>query len=192
MCTPEHIATAFDEYFFPLPVQLDIVRLETEIESLIARTPLAFERTRQLGLQSYPGSTDLWYDACRKQREIGDDREYTLLHPELRGSYIEEAFAALPFQPFRARLMGIDPSVCYAIHSDLTPRYHIAVKTTPQARFVFVDREKLLHIPADGRVYFVDTRETHTAFNAGKEMRLHIVFGGPTINREGQVIDVGK
>jgi hypothetical protein len=188
----DHTAAAFDDYFYPLPVQLDSVRLRAEIEELITRVPLAFERTRQLGLHSFHGSTDPWYDGCRKQREIGDDREYTLLHPDLHGSYIEKVFAALPFRPFRARLMALDPSVCYSIHSDLTPRYHIAVKTTPQARFVFVDHERLIHIPADGRVYFVDTRETHTAFNAGREMRLHIVFGGPAVDRAGRVIDAGN
>lgn len=192
MCASQHTAAAFDQYFFPLPVHFDIARLQAEIEELIGRVPLAFERTRQLGLHSFPGSTDPWYDGCRKQREIGDDRDYTLLHPELRGSYLEEIFVALPFQPFRARLMGLDPATCYAIHNDLTPRYHIAVKTSPQARFIFVDREKLIHIPADGRVYFVDTRETHTAFNAGKEMRLHIVFGGPAIDRDGRLIDAGE
>jgi hypothetical protein len=188
MSASQHTAAGFGEYFFPLPVQLDIARLQAEIEALIGRVPLAFERTRQLGLHSFPGSTDPWYDGCRKQREIGDDREYTLLHPDLRGSYVETVFDALPFRPFRARLMGLDPSVCYAIHNDLTPRYHIAVKTTPQARFVFVEHERLIHIPADGKVYFVDTRETHTAFNAGREMRLHIVFGGPPVDRDGRVV----
>jgi Aspartyl/Asparaginyl beta-hydroxylase len=177
----------FDEFFFPLPIRLDIDRLRAETEALTWRVPLAFERTRQLGLHSFPGSTDPWYDGCRKQREIGDDADYTILHPDLKDTYIEEVFTRLPFRPFRARLMVLDPSVCYSIHNDDTPRYHIAVTTSPDARFVFVDRQKIIHIPADGRVYFVDTRQTHTAFNAGKQPRLHLVFGGPIVDRWGRV-----
>ncbi len=182
MTTQEAQQIVFDEFFFPLPIELDIFRLRREIEGLIKRVPLAFERTRQLGLHSFPGSQDPWYDGCRKQREIGNDEDYTVLHPELRGSYIEEVFDRLPFRAFRGRLMTLDPSICYSIHNDDTPRYHIAVITSPPARFVFVDLQRIIHIPADGRIYFVDTRQTHTAFNAGKEMRLHIVFGGPTIS----------
>jgi len=178
-----HSQPLFDEFFFPLEVRLNIDRLRNEIDELTLRVPLAFERTRQLGLQSFAGSTDPWHDGCRKQREIGNDSDYTILHPDLKGSYIEEVFAQLPFKPFRARLMVLDPAVCYSIHSDDTPRYHIAVTTSIEARFVFVDRQRIIHIPADGRVYFVDTREKHTAFNAGKTARLHIVFGGPIVDR---------
>jgi len=176
-----------DEFFFPLEIRLDIDRLRNEIEELISRVPLAFERTRQLGLHSFPESNNPWYDGCRKQREIGDDSDYTTLHPELKGTYIDEVFEVIPFKPFRARLMVLDPAVCYSIHKDDTPRYHIAVTTSPDARFVFVDRQKVIHIPADGRVYFVDTREKHTAFNAGRAPRLHIVFGGPIVDRWGNV-----
>ena len=177
----------FDEFFFPLKICFDIDRLRAEIEALTRRVPLAFERTRQLGLHSFPGSTDPWYDGCRKQREIGDDTAYTVLHPDLEGTYIEEFFKLLSFKPFRARLMVLDPSVCYSIHNDDTPRYHVAVTTSPDARFVFVERQKIIHIPADGRVYFVDTRQKHTAFNAGKQPRMHIVFGGPIVDRWGHV-----
>ena len=179
--------TLFDEFFFPLQIHLDVDRLRLELEKLTSRVPLAFERTRQLGLHSFTGSTDPWYDGCRKQRDIGDDSDYTVLHPELRGTYVEEVFATLPFTPFRARLMMLDPAVCYSIHNDDTPRYHIAVTTSPDARFVFVDRQRIIHIPADGRIYFVDTRQKHTAFNAGKQPRLHIVFGGPIVDRSGNV-----
>jgi hypothetical protein len=187
LASTPHNQPLFDDVFFPLKVWLDIKRLRNELDELTKQVPLAFERTRQLGLQSFPGSTDPWYDGCRKQREIGNDADYTILHPALKGTYVEEIFTQLPFKSFRARLMMLDPGVCYAIHNDDTPRYHIAVNTSPEARFVFVDRERIIHIPADGRVYFVDTREKHTAFNAGKTTRLHLVFGGPIVDRWANV-----
>ena len=183
-----HTQARFDQFFFPLELQFDIDRVRSELEELTTRVPLAFERTRQLGLHSFPGSTDPWYDGCRKQREIGNDADYTLLHPQLHGSYVEEIFNRLPFRPFRARLMVLDPGVCYSMHHDDTPRYHVAVNTSPGAHFVFVDHERIVHIPADGRIYFVDTRQTHTAFNASRAPRLHIVFGGAIIDRFGNLV----
>ena len=33
----------------------------------------------------------------------------------------------------------------------------------------------LTHLPADGSVYFTDTRGYHTAINGGEETRIHIV-----------------
>ena len=177
-----HTEPGFDQFFFPLKLQFDIERLRKEIEELTNRVPLAFERTRQLALHSFSSSTDPWYDGCRKQREIGNDADYTVLHPELKGTYVDEIFNRLPFTPFRARLMVLDPGVCYSMHNDETPRYHIAVNTSSGARFVFVERQQVIHIPADGRIYFVDTRQTHTAFNAGKTPRMHIVFGGAAMD----------
>jgi len=167
-----------DELYFPLDALVDPHRLATATEQLLERVQLAFERTRQLALHTFAGSADPWYDGCRKQRDIGADSDYDILNPELRGTYFEEVFGLMPFKPFRARLMSLDPAVCYSIHRDQTPRYHIAIKTTPQARFVFTERQRIVHIPADGRVYFVDTREEHTAFNGGTEPRIHLVVGG--------------
>lgn len=184
---------AFDDAFFPLPgYRIETERLCDEIAQLVVSAPLAFSRTPQLALHSFPGSTDPWHDGCRTQRDIGEDSDYTLLHPDLHGSYLEKIFASLPFTPFRARLMGLDPAVCYSVHRDSTPRYHIAVHSTPQACFVFVDRMKAVHIPTDGNIYFVDTRESHTAFNGGPDRRLHIVFGGPVIRRNGEGIRIDR
>ena len=167
-----------DEYFFPLDLRVDLQRLRNETEELLARVPLAFEGTRQLALHSFAGSEDPWYDGCRKQRYIGNDRDYTVLHPELCGTYFEALFDGLPFRAYRARLMELSAKTCYSIHRDDAPRYHIAIHTNPHSRFVFAELQRVVHIPADGIPYFVDTRQSHTAFNGGKEARLHLVFGG--------------
>lgn len=173
-----------DEYFFPLSIEFDKELLSRAVDQLIAAVPFAFKGTRQIGLQSRPGSTDPWYEACRRQSDIGDDNDYIQLNPDLTGSYIDHVLASLPFRPFRARLMALEPKTCYAIHRDSTPRFHIAVTTTPHARFVFTERQRVYHIPDDGHIYFVDTREMHTAFNGGDTLRVHIVFGGPVLQRQ--------
>jgi aspartyl/asparaginyl beta-hydroxylase len=163
---------------FGLDCQFDIAKLRTATEKLLAEVPLAYEQTRQIALQTFTSSTDPWYDGTRRQSQIGRDTDYDQLVPGLRGTYFEELFAALPFKPFRARLMSLDPKIAYSVHRDETPRFHIAINTSEHARFVFTEKEHVIHIPADGRVYFVDTREEHTAFNGGSEPRLHLVVGG--------------
>ena len=45
--------------------------------------------------------------------------------------------------------------------------------TNPGAHLVIDDRLK--HLPADGSVWFTDTRNYHTVFNGGEENRIHLV-----------------
>ena len=40
---------------------------------------------------------------------------------------------------------------------------------------LFVINHHVTHLPADGSVYFTDTRAYHTAMNGGEEQRLSIV-----------------
>ena len=53
------------------------------------------------------------------------------------------------------------------------PRIHIPIKTNPGS--LFIVNHHLTHLPADGSVYFTDTRGYHTALNGGEETRTHIV-----------------
>ena len=45
--------------------------------------------------------------------------------------------------------------------------------TNPGAHLVIDDTLK--HLPADGRIWFTDTRNYHTVFNGGEENRIHLV-----------------
>ena|SRR5579859_2419185 len=160
-----------------ITLALDVARLQAEIADLLGRHPLIFDSTRQLALQMRPGSEDPWYESCYQEKDIAPEPEYDTLIPELRGSYIAEALACLPFRACRARLMALTPRTCYSVHQDATMRYHIAISTSEHALFIFTERQKVVHIPADGNAYFVDTREHHTAMNGGRELRTHLVVG---------------
>ncbi len=71
--------------------------------------------------------------------------------------------------------MNLAPKSCYSLHQDPTKRYHLVLKTNPQAFLIFAEAG-LFPIPADGRLYQVDTRRPHTAMNGGEENRVHLVF----------------
>lgn len=105
-----------------------------------------------------------------------DEREFNIINPALSGTYFEELLKSMPFVPVRSRLMRMSPKKCYSIHVDETNRYHVALKTNYHARFVFTERERVFHIPADGNIYWVDTLQEHTAMNGGNEDRIHLVM----------------
>jgi hypothetical protein len=61
------------------------------------------------------------------------------------------------------------------MHRDPTIRYHLVLKTNPQAFFIFPSGG-VFSIPADNHIYRLDTRELHTAINGGEESRVHLVI----------------
>ena len=74
---------------------------------------------------------------------------------------------------FRTRLMVLRPKACYFYHSDGTKRIHIPLITDPDCFFVIED--EVYRFPADGTWSIVDTTKMHTAINASRINRYHIV-----------------
>jgi hypothetical protein len=73
----------------------------------------------------------------------------------------------------RTRIMRMKPKTCLYWHNDYTKRLHIPVVTNPHC-FLIVDGEQM-HLPATGKAYVIDTTKMHTALNASKQDRIHIV-----------------
>ena len=74
---------------------------------------------------------------------------------------------------FRTRVMILKPRTCYTYHKDTTKRIHIPLVTNDKCFFIINSQVK--HYPADGNYYVVDTTQMHTALNASKEDRIHII-----------------
>jgi hypothetical protein len=75
----------------------------------------------------------------------------------------------------RSRIMHMQPRTSYFVHQDKTPRYHLALITNPNAYFIFPTLNEIVHIPADGYVYEVDTTILHSFVNCGPD-RTHLVI----------------
>ena len=73
----------------------------------------------------------------------------------------------------RTRVMKMARKTCYYWHNDHTQRLHIPVITNPHCFLVFEDGP--VHLPATGKAYIIDTTKYHSAMNASKEDRIHIV-----------------
>ena len=92
-----------------------------------------------------------------------------------KGTYIGEVVNALyeEYGVLRGRFMMLGMKKCLTYHKDNTPRLHIPLVTDDKC-FMVID-DKVCRIPYGG-VYKVDTTKRHTAINASKILRTHLVF----------------
>ncbi len=159
--------------YYNTGVRVDLQRLTLEAEQLAwdAETKLFRPQT---SLQNANGTEDP-FEGTGSHPGVSDS-QWSNLRSDLRGTWWESFFAGLPWKIYRSRIMVMHPRTCYSIHRDLSPRLHIALKTRPQAKFLFTDPAELVHIPADGYVYWVDTTHEHTAINASTEHRWHLLM----------------
>lgn len=109
------------------------------------------------------------------REDIVDEAAYSEFAPEFAGTYFEEIHRELAarFPIGRMRILCKDILTCNSWHRDPEPRLHIPVHTNPGS--LFVVNHHCTHLPADGSVYFTDTRSYHTAMNGGEGQRVHIV-----------------
>lgn len=160
-----------DKRFKKYTIQVDIDRLKAESHALLWQEE--HQRYKdQISLQT--NGTPDWESGIGSKDGI-EESIWDKLHPDLVGTWWEEFFNSLPFKLYRSRLMVLHPRTCYSLHTDRTPRIHIAIDTHPQARFVFTTPPVLRFIPSDGSVWLIDTTQEHTALNGSLKPRIHFV-----------------
>ena len=111
-----------------------------------------------------------------KREKAIDESHYTEFVEDFKGTYFEEVYNELSkkHKLGRVRLLLLEPRNSLSWHRDPEPRLHIPIFTNPGAHIV-IDNE-VKHLPADGGVWFTDTRRYHTVFNGGEENRIHLVM----------------
>lgn len=109
--------------------------------------------------------------------DISED-DFSTINEEFRGTAFEDFLRQLPFPYRRARIMRMGKKSCLTIHNDTCLRYHLAIKTNPACFLVEMDGRTGIfhHVPADGYLYEMDGTRNHTAINASKEERIHLVI----------------
>lgn len=113
------------------------------------------------------------------REESVDEAAFTELVPEFKGTYFETIHQALCERFSIGRMCILSKGIynCNSWHRDPEPRLHIPIITNPGS--LFVVNHHVTHLPADGSVYFTDTRGYHTALNGGEQRRVHIVAALP-------------
>ena len=104
------------------------------------------------------------------------EQRFCNLQPAYKDTAIAEYLDWLEVPVYRTRIMLSRPKSCYSIHSDYSPRLHLPLVTNNQCYFLFTKPEKMFHMPADGKTYWVDTRNSHTFLNGSLLDRLHLVM----------------
>ena len=176
-----------------LDLKFDIALLRDALDECLARQSFQGDMQDQgfaaLPLTQRPGQTE-WTanDLSGRYWLRGDDRyveepredlvpedQFSEFNPAFAGTYFEHVHHELAkrFPIGRTRVLSKGLYNCNSWHRDPEPRLHIPVLTNPGA--LFVVNHHVTHLPADGSVYFTDTRGYHTALNGGEHRRVHIV-----------------
>lgn len=109
------------------------------------------------------------------REDLVEEAQFSEFNPKFAGTYFEQVHTELAkrFPIGRVRVLSKGLYNCNSWHRDPEPRLHIPITTNPGS--LFVVNHHVTHLPADGSVYFTDTRGYHTALNGGDNHRVHIV-----------------
>ena len=176
-----------------LSLSFDIGALRDALAECLRRSDFMGDRQDEgfaaLPLTQRPGQTE-WTenDLSGRYWLRGDDRyveearedlvpeiDFSEFNPDFAGTYFEHVHSELArrFPIGRMRVLSNGLYNCNSWHRDPEPRLHIPILTNPGS--LFVVNHHVTHLPADGSVYFTDTRGYHTALNGGESRRVHIV-----------------
>lgn len=103
-----------------------------------------------------------------------EESEFTSTSTIFKDTVFEEIQQRLSskYNMGRFRVMIQQRSSCLSWHLDAQPRLHYPIKTQ-KGCFMIVNGE-MRHLE-EGQSYFVDTTNYHTAVNASREIRIHLV-----------------
>jgi len=92
-----------------------------------------------------------------------------------KDTYFEELIENISkhYKVYRGRFLKSLHKTCLTYHTDPSPRLHVPIYTNENCMMIIDD--KVYRLPF-GNTYVVDTTMPHTALNASKHERVHLVF----------------
>lgn len=102
------------------------------------------------------------------------ERAFTKLCNHFKNTKFETIYRALEerYDLGRVRIMTSYPGTCLSWHEDGEDRVHFPIYTNPGCFMVIEDEVKHLE---QNKWYYANTMKPHTAFNASKDRRIHLV-----------------
>lgn len=139
----------------------------------------------QFAIQSRKGSDNPYYESCGPQPNLNKEYDgykltegsYDTINEMFIGTYFEDIINMFPFEVCRVRFLRLSSKSCYRFHRDMTYKFHIPIITNPSNMMIWPEQthRHIVHLPADGHIYFTETAISHTALNGGADYRYHIV-----------------
>ena len=120
-------------------------------------------------------ANDANYEFYQKRFREGQE-EYKILNEAYEGTVFADIIRDV--NGVRSRIIHRNSCTTNSVHKDNSPRYHMALITNPNAYFIFPTLNEVIHIPADGYIYEVDTTILHTFVNCGPD-RTHLIIAKP-------------
>jgi len=176
-----------------LTLRFDIAELRKALDRVLGLTDYqgdmrdlgfaAIPLTRRLGEETSTAndlSGRYWLRADDRyveesREDLVDEAAFSEFVPLFKDTYLEHVHKELArrFPIGRMRILSKNSYNCSSWHRDPEPRLHIPIIANPGA--LFIVNHHVTHLPADGSVYFTDTRGYHSALNGGEHRRVHIV-----------------
>jgi hypothetical protein len=110
-----------------------------------------------------------------------------VINDDLKGSIWEEVLATLPFGIGEARLIKLDPGICYRSHADIDDRYHISL-IAEKSYLIDLDNDLLYPLTVDKQWYKINTGLRHSAANFGNKERIQLVVR-ELLSKESKIKD---
>lgn len=139
----------------------------------------------QFAIQSRKDSDDPYYESCGPQPNLNKEFKgyiltegsYDTTNEMFKDTYFENILKMFPFPVCRVRFVRLSSKACYRFHRDMTYKFHIPLVTNPSNVMIWPEQSHriIIHMPADGHIYFTETAISHTALNGGQDFRYHIV-----------------
>ena len=155
-------------------MSLDLDKIKDELKRLPEFKPPFFDQICLQGVEDNPDpffGTNSLKGSKHAQNALKPYKETDFTEFNFDLPYINHIIEELNL--CRTRVLVLHPKVCYSLHKDPSKRIHIPVVTNEKC-WMIVNKE-IMHLPADGRYYEIDTTQEHTALNGSWQARTHIV-----------------
>ena len=109
------------------------------------------------------------------RKQILKEKDFNVTCDIFKGTYIGEVVDELKekYNVHRGRFMLSNWKTCLTLHKDLSRRIHLPIITDKNC--IMIIDNTVYRLPFGG-TYLTDTRKEHTAVNASKILRTHLVF----------------
>jgi hypothetical protein len=173
-----------DNNFRKLNIHFDIDALKKAYDKAVEDIGFSGEMSNCISLNHMEdGSADargiFWmkgddYEEVQIERFV-NETAYKVFEPLLLDSYLKNVYDVLSrhYKLGRIRILKLDSRSTLSYHRDPENRLHIPIITNPGA--LMLVKNENYHMPADGSVYFMNTKAYHSAMNGGSKARVHIV-----------------